>query len=81
MFEGLSGPDLTAALASCQPEHLGDDELVDIIQAWERSAAWVAAGQLAAIAELCLAGRRSASRSAKAVDPVAPMPGIGARRR
>ncbi|HYT10838.1 MAG TPA: HNH endonuclease signature motif containing protein [Mycobacteriales bacterium] len=45
-------PALAQVLAASSPQDLDDSQLVDAIVGWERLAAWVAAGQLAAIAEL-----------------------------
>lgn len=51
MFDS-TGSTLVAALTAVDPECLEDEALVDAICGWERLASWVAAGQLAAIAEL-----------------------------
>ena len=81
MFDDAPGLELTAALASCRPEHLGDDQLIDMIHAWERSAAWVAASQLAAIAELCRRRPPRVLAPATTGDQVEVTPGIAAPRR
>jgi Domain of unknown function (DUF222) len=47
-----AGPDLAASLEALQPAELTDAELLETICRWERLAAWVASGQLAAVAEL-----------------------------
>ena len=52
MFDEWGGAAAAVALAAVTPADLGDADLVEVMQAWERLAAWVAAGQLAAIAEL-----------------------------
>ena len=51
MFDS-TGPALAGELAAADPGSLEDEALVDAICGWERLASWVAAGQLAAIAEL-----------------------------
>jgi hypothetical protein len=51
--------DVITAAPAPRPEDVEDDELVELIQAWERLAAWSAAGQLAAIAELARRRPRS----------------------
>jgi hypothetical protein len=52
MFEGAAGgPALVDGLAAAVPAELEDADLVDAMKAWERLASWVAAGQLAVIAE------------------------------
>ena len=51
MFDSI-GPALAAELAGVDPAALGDEPVVDAICGWERLAAWAAAGQLAALAEL-----------------------------
>jgi len=52
MFETLVGPEAAAGLAAVVPADLDDAELVEVMGGWERLASWVAAGELAAIAEL-----------------------------
>lgn len=52
MFEDLVGPEAVAGLAAVVPADLDDANLIEVMQSWERLASWVAAGQLAAIAEL-----------------------------
>lgn len=51
--------DVITAATAPRPEDVQDDELVELIQAWERLAAWSAAGQLAAVAELARRRPRS----------------------
>ena len=48
MFDSL----VRSAATAPDPSEVDDGELVELIGAWERLAAWAAAGQLAAIAEL-----------------------------
>ena len=50
---------------------MDDAELVELIQAWERLAGWVAAGQLAAIAEL--ARRRPRDLLDRSPGPIGPL--------
>ena len=52
MFEECAGSHAAAVLAAVVPADLDDAGLVEVMRAWERLASWVAAGQLAAIAEL-----------------------------
>ena len=51
MFDS-AGLALAGELAAMDPAALDDAPLVDAICGWERLAAWAAAGQLAALAEL-----------------------------
>lgn len=79
MFEsvvGGPGAGLAGALAAVVPAGLEDADLIEAMREWERLAAWVAAGQLAVIAELarrrprdCVSGR--AGRTDRG-DPAAP---------
>lgn len=46
------GPELAAQLAAVDPATIDDFELVELIAAFEQLAGWVAAGQVAAMAEL-----------------------------
>lgn len=59
-----------------RPADVADDELVELIRAWERLAAWTAAGQLAAIAELARRRPRSFAAApdghADGGDPAVP---------
>jgi len=59
---------IRSSAAVPRPAELDDADLVGAIRAWERVAAWAAAGQLAAIAEL--ARRRPSGQVAG--DPVVP---------
>ncbi len=52
MFEDMAGSVLAPKLAALDPTGLPEDDLVDMITAWERLGSWVAAGQMTAIAEL-----------------------------
>jgi hypothetical protein len=52
MFDDVAGSHAAAVLAAVVPADLDDAELVEAMRAWERLASWVAAGQLAAVAEL-----------------------------
>jgi len=52
MFEDMAGPEAVARLAAPAPADLDDADLIEVIRGWERLASWVAAGLLAAIAEL-----------------------------
>jgi hypothetical protein len=60
--------DVRAAAAAPCPADVDDAELIELIQAWQRLAAWAAAGQLAAIGEL--AHRRPRSLLAGPGGPV-----------
>ncbi|HYT10854.1 MAG TPA: hypothetical protein VEL73_09370, partial [Mycobacteriales bacterium] len=50
-FDGPPGPALAAALPVVPPADMDDEQLIDAVRGWERLAAWVAAGQLAALAK------------------------------
>jgi len=52
MFDDVPGAASAAVLAGVVPADLDDADLVDAMRGWERLASWVAAGQLATIAEL-----------------------------
>jgi hypothetical protein len=52
MFEDVVGPEAAARLAAVVPAALDDADLIEVMRGWERLASWVAAGELAAIAEL-----------------------------
>ena len=47
----MGGPGLAGALAAVSPADLDDWDLIEAMRGWERLASWVAAGQLAVIAE------------------------------
>ena len=71
------GPDLAVVLDTTDPAELDDWDLIEAIRGWERLASWVAAGQLAAIAEFARRRPRSFLDSgpeghADAGDPGAP---------
>ena len=52
MFDGVvGGPGLAGALAAVSPADVDDWDLIEVMRGWERLASWVAAGQLAVIAE------------------------------
>ena len=52
MFDGVvGGPGLAGALAAVSPADVDDWGLIEVMRGWERLASWVAAGQLAVIAE------------------------------
>ena len=67
MFDSV----VRSAAAAPDPSEVDDGELVELIGAWERLAAWAAAGQLAAIAEL--ARRRPRELLAPVVRGAGPM--------
>jgi Domain of unknown function (DUF222) len=52
MFEGVTGPDLAAALAEADVATLTDDGVLDTIAGWERVSRWAAGMSLAAVDEL-----------------------------
>ena len=47
----MGGPGLAGALAAVSPADVDDWDLIEVMRGWERLASWVAAGQLAVIAE------------------------------
>jgi len=51
-LSALSGSELAALLAQIDPAAVADYDLVEVIAAYERLAAWAAAGQVEAVAEL-----------------------------